>query len=347
MGKSDFDGMAIASRKIREAKASRATFLDLGDLGLTELPRELAELTWLQGLNLAHAYFADQENPWAPSSGEGPPNAIAALPDWLEEFSALRFLWITLEVRGRGRIELLGVLRDRFEERRRRPDRSTADDGVSHWASFDGRTWVNLQEVAAQRRDRNPNVRASGGDLVAAADYFPFLDMDGRRRDEDGPKQVSLPPPDGKIHTEIVTEKTRQQKSAKRNDGPPKVFVSHSSKDKPFVRRLVDELKRRDLAVWFDERELGVGDSIVDGIQTGLKESDYLMIVLSRNSVASKWVRNELNYALMEEKSRQGIAILPVLIEDCEIPPLLTGRIHADFRGDFEIGLNSLLAVFA
>jgi len=62
-----------------------------------------------------------------------------------------------------------------------------------------------------------------------------------------------------------------------------KVFGSHSNQDKPFIRRLVDELKQRNVQVWFDEHELQVGDSIIQGISAGLEDADYLLIILSKN----------------------------------------------------------------
>jgi hypothetical protein len=124
-----------------------------------------------------------------------------------------------------------------------------------------------------------------------------------------------------------------------------KVFISHSSADKPFVRRLVQELEKRRLNVWFDEQELKVGDSIVANVSAGLRDSHYLIVVLSRASVASRWVQEELNAALMEDLSGEGQAVLPVLLEDCDVPPLLRSRLYADFRTDFAAGLKKLLAV--
>jgi hypothetical protein len=77
-----------------------------------------------------------------------------------------------------------------------------------------------------------------------------------------------------------------------------------------------------------------------------LKNADYLLVVLSRNSVKSRWVRAELNAALFEEASKQGMAVLPAVIDDCEIPILLRDRIYADFRESFANGLKRLLRVF-
>ena len=125
----------------------------------------------------------------------------------------------------------------------------------------------------------------------------------------------------------------------------PRVFISHSSKDKVFVRRLASDLEERKLGVWIDERELAVGDSIASGIESGLRDSDYLIAVLSEHSVASRWVKAELNAAMMKQLSEGGTVVLPVLIDDCEIPPLLRDRVYADFRSDYDAGLAALLGV--
>jgi hypothetical protein len=129
-------------------------------------------------------------------------------------------------------------------------------------------------------------------------------------------------------------------------DSKARVFVSHSNRDKPFARKLVEALRGHNLNVWIDERELQVGDSIVAGVSAGLKNAGYLVAVLSKASLASRWVQAELNATLMEELSDKGVAVLPVLIEDCELPTLLRDRVYADFRSDFEVGLQRLLAVF-
>ena len=47
-----FDGLAIARQRIAEEAEARTGFLDLGGLGLTELPPELFRLRHLRALNL-------------------------------------------------------------------------------------------------------------------------------------------------------------------------------------------------------------------------------------------------------------------------------------------------------
>ena len=115
-----------------------------------------------------------------------------------------------------------------------------------------------------------------------------------------------------------------------------KVFVSHASGDKAFVDRLVADLAARGIPVWYDKLDLRLGESIPGAINAGLADSKYFAIVLSKASVASKWVQEELNAALMTQVAKGGTFILPLLLEDCTVPPLLAHRKHADFRGDYD-----------
>lgn len=124
------------------------------------------------------------------------------------------------------------------------------------------------------------------------------------------------------------------------------VFISYSSKDRAFAERLTFDLKAKGLRVWYDQWELKVGDSLIDKISAGIRAQDYLVAVLSRASVSSEWVRKELSAALMRELGEKRVVVLPVLIEDCKIPPLISDKVYADFRGDYRSGLNKLLGAF-
>ena len=121
------------------------------------------------------------------------------------------------------------------------------------------------------------------------------------------------------------------------------VFLSHSSKNKPFVKKLYDDLTKEDIDVWFDKWEIKVGDSIIRKIEEGLNSHDYLAIVLSEDSVKSEWVRRELSAGLMREIESKSVVVLPILLEDCEIPILLREKRRADFRELYQIGYNELI----
>lgn len=125
-----------------------------------------------------------------------------------------------------------------------------------------------------------------------------------------------------------------------------KVFISHSSKDKVFVDRLVSDLQAKEISVWYDKFDLTIGESIPGKINEGIAAAKYFIIVLSPDAVSSPWVREELNAALMKQIASKGTFLIPVLLQDCSIPPLLSHRKHADFRDDYDAGLQELLTVW-
>ncbi len=124
----------------------------------------------------------------------------------------------------------------------------------------------------------------------------------------------------------------------------PIVFLCHSSNDKPFVRTLAERLRSDRIDIWLDELEISVGESIHEKVNEGLKTSDFFVVVLSRASVRSRWVREELSSASsMEKYDKAGVFVLPLLLEDCDVPPLLRDRKYAAFIDSFESGYHDLL----
>jgi hypothetical protein len=120
-------------------------------------------------------------------------------------------------------------------------------------------------------------------------------------------------------------------------------FISHSTRDKPFVRRLAADLVAHGVKVWLDEQRLLVGDSIPEKIAQGLAESDFFLIVVSANSVESEWVKKELSSALVHEIERRKVTVLPIRIDDANMPNSIHDKLYADFRGSYEDGFRKLL----
>lgn len=71
------EGLRIARERIAREAEERTGFLDLGRLGLTELPEELFELQHLQRLNLGAAYW-DEGGEWQRAAADLAPNEIEA-----------------------------------------------------------------------------------------------------------------------------------------------------------------------------------------------------------------------------------------------------------------------------
>lgn len=126
-----------------------------------------------------------------------------------------------------------------------------------------------------------------------------------------------------------------------------KVFISHSHKDRDFAERLSRELIDQGQDVWFDKWEIQPGDSIVDKIfEEGLSNASAFVIVLSKESVRSKWVREELNVATIR-RIEDLTRVIPLLKEDVEIPTALRTLHWVDMRSDFSNGVRTILNVLA
>ena len=121
------------------------------------------------------------------------------------------------------------------------------------------------------------------------------------------------------------------------------IFISYSRNDRDFVDKLAANLVANKAWVWVDRWELKVGDSLISKIQEAIQEASALLVVLSKASVASEWCKKELTAGLVRELEEKRVIVLPVLLEDCQIPLFLRDKLYADFREDFDEGLRSVL----
>ncbi len=114
----------------------------------------------------------------------------------------------------------------------------------------------------------------------------------------------------------------------------PSIFLSHNYKDKDFVRRLARDLDCHGLRVWLDEAELKIGDSLIEKIRDGIDGVNYVAVIISENSIKSRWVQKEIDVAMNLEINEQDIKVLPLMLERCELPGFLLGKFYADFTSE-------------
>ncbi|HEV7571786.1 MAG TPA: toll/interleukin-1 receptor domain-containing protein [Thermoanaerobaculia bacterium] len=114
------------------------------------------------------------------------------------------------------------------------------------------------------------------------------------------------------------------------SDPEVQAFVCHASEDKNAARELATLMRSMGASVWLDEWEIRVGDSIVEKIGEALGNATHLIVLLSKHSVTRPWVRKEFSAALMRQLSDNSIRVLPVRLEDCEIPSILADIRYAD-----------------
>lgn len=139
---------------------------------------------------------------------------------------------------------------------------------------------------------------------------------------------------------------TERMVSARLNEGKiggRRVFISYSSSDRQAATWLSVDLANEGHLPWLDEWEIKAGESIPNKIARGNEECDHLLVLLSPKSVGSGWVEREWSAKYWAEAADGGVAVIPVLLEDCEIPTLLRVKKYVDLRRDYSAGLEQLL----
>lgn len=109
-------------------------------------------------------------------------------------------------------------------------------------------------------------------------------------------------------------------------------FISYSTKDWPFVSKLVDALKNG--GVWVDKRSVELGEALPDKIETGISGAASFVLVLSKSSLASSWVKYESNMATIRHLEDSNFRILVVKIDDCVVPLRFRPFLYADLTKD-------------
>jgi len=109
---------------------------------------------------------------------------------------------------------------------------------------------------------------------------------------------------------------------------------------------LTHDLQSQGIDVWFDQKDIVAGDSIVERIQEGLRESDYLLVIISKNSVQSSWVELELDQAFARDPDSSEIRVIPIRLDDAEMPRHLETIRYIDIRTNYEAGLAELMRLF-
>ena len=92
-------------------------------------------------------------------------------------------------------------------------------------------------------------------------------------------------------------------------------FVSYSRADAGFVDKLRDHLMSEGINVWLDRHDMVAG-TIQDQVWRAIQIHHVAIIVLSKDSVESDWVENELDMARQKEKAEKRAVLCPICLDD-------------------------------
>ena len=93
-------------------------------------------------------------------------------------------------------------------------------------------------------------------------------------------------------------------------------FISYSNKDQPFVERLYTDLQANGVRCWFAPVDLRIGDEIRVGIDESIRVHDKLLLVLSKHSIESEWVKKEVETAFEQEQKLKRRIMFPIMLDD-------------------------------
>lgn len=88
-------------------------------------------------------------------------------------------------------------------------------------------------------------------------------------------------------------------------------MISYSHKDQQYANMVVAILEQKGIRCWIDYRDATPGIDYAGSIVRAIKNSDFMIVILSTHSIESQQVLNEVNSAV-----NNGIPIIPFKIED-------------------------------
>ena len=116
-------------------------------------------------------------------------------------------------------------------------------------------------------------------------------------------------------------------------------FISYSSRDQTFAERLHADLQDKGVRCWFAPEDMKIGDKIRPTLDQSIRVHDKLLLILSKHSVESDWVEQEVETALARERQEKRTVLFPIRLDDAVMeievgwPALIRNTRHiGDFR---------------
>lgn len=126
-----------------------------------------------------------------------------------------------------------------------------------------------------------------------------------------------------------------------------KIFISYARNDEKIARKLYKDLKQEGLKPWLDREDILPGQKWEIEIHKAIKESQYVIILISPNSINKKgFIQKEIKYSLdlLDQFPESQIFIIPVRIDDCKPTDEKLQELNwADLFPSYEEGFKKIL----
>jgi hypothetical protein len=125
----------------------------------------------------------------------------------------------------------------------------------------------------------------------------------------------------------------------------PLVYLAHASEDKAIMRPLAHRLLKEGVDVWYDEWEIGPGDSLRRKMDDGLGRCTHFMVLLTETSLRKPWVAEEIDAGFVR-KVEGSAKFIPIRHElsIAALPPLMRGMLSPEVSPDNEPSMQALVA---
>lgn len=122
------------------------------------------------------------------------------------------------------------------------------------------------------------------------------------------------------------------------------VFISYSHKDSDWVvNTLLKRLEEHHFRVFIDFRNFITGKPSITEMERGVIESKYTLVVLSNSYLESEWTTFESVMAQTLDPAAVNRKIIPVLLDDCQIPLRIKILHYRDLRNGDEMQWDLLV----
>ncbi len=107
-------------------------------------------------------------------------------------------------------------------------------------------------------------------------------------------------------------------------------FISYSTKDQEFAERLHADLQAKGVRCWFAPEEMKGGRKLHEQIDDAIRLHDRLLLILSKDSMSSEWVKTEARKARQREVKEGKRVLFPIRLVDFE---MLRDWVYLDIDG--------------
>lgn len=120
------------------------------------------------------------------------------------------------------------------------------------------------------------------------------------------------------------------------------VFLSYAWKDKNIAKRIAMELEESGFKTLLSESEILSGESLNVKLERKISSSDYIFILISKNS-KKQLINSNFSINYFEELIKRNIVIIPVLLDNSEIPAYFSKFQFFDLRRQTDSRIKKLV----